>query len=962
MPSSSPALRSLSTTLALSLLLARAPAQELPAGFIVEPIGSSWTSPVGIAYLDPLDPARLLVAERDGRVFLVEDGIRRNQVLDLSAETLVNGDRGLLGIAVAPDFLASGWLYLLHVVDPTGGGEGDPLAYSRLLRVRSEFQPDGELHELPGTRQILIGSSWSTGITSCHLSHTVGALRFLSDGSLVLVSGDNAHYDLTDNGGFDPACFAPGRTPADQDVGAFRSQIDDSLCGKVLRIDPETGLGLSDNPFFTGDPDELLSRVYARGLRNPFRFTLLPGTGPREALLIADVGWNLWEEINLCLGGENFGWPCFEGLNPQADYQGADPASFCSGLAAEHAAPLIAWHHTTGGPAGFRGNCATGLAVYQGTRYPELYRGRLFFFDYGRNWLRAAQLDEGLEVANILSFGRNMGGPVELVSEPVTGDLVYASLGNPGVFRLRYAGSNLPPTAVAEADPAYGGDPLLVTLDARASADPEGQELSYLWDLGDGSSSSEPMLIKEYSGEETFVVRLTVTDSEGLSASDELLITPGNTPPRVIALDAPRDGSTFVSEQELALLARAEDDEGEVTATWSLDLVHDHHTHPDWATTEGLASSVTPDAHGPGDNHFIVRLRVSDERGLVDERSVEIFDAHSEPQAHLVELADQTLRVGQTLRPTGHVDYSLGASLDKTASLVFDWGDGSQDVFASAPHQQDFSPSHAYTAPGEYKLSLVAALDGDEHLQTADISVVPARPAVAVFAPLEAERWVPRGQQDEIVGQLEKALAMRASEVTAFQLGEDQALADWMESLIADPLPDVVVLIDFVPAALFAGGSLEGSLLERWVEGGNGLVWTGYTPLLEVLYADGITAQVPLAADEFFGSSAPYTVLGSGVQVPTPLGLRVLPALSSYRSGRALRYDQIGPEWRVTKLFAEDSDHDSDALELGRGARGFYAQFLCEDDPALPRPAVLAQYLYARLQERVDQGPSLPRR
>jgi glucose/arabinose dehydrogenase/PKD repeat protein len=944
-PNSRPGVRSLLPALLLAVLAARAAAQELPPGFVSEPIGSGWVQPVGLCWLDE---RRLLVAERDGRVWYVVDDQKRNLVYDIGAETLVNGDRGMLGIAAAPDFDVSSWLYLLLVVDVENGRDRANLGFSRLIRVRTELDAAQNLVALPETREALLGDTWSTGIPSCHLSHTIGSLRFLSDGSLVLTSGDNAHYDFTDGGGADPNCFAPGRTSRDQDLGAFRSQYDHTLAGKVLRIDPATGRGLADNPFYTGDADDLLARVWARGLRNPFRFTLLPGTGPREALLIADVGWNAWEEVNLCLGGENFGWPCFEGLGAQPAYQAADTRDFCEAIGAGHAPPLLAWHHTVAS-AGFRGNSASGLCVYRGTRYPETYRGRLFFSDYGERWLRAAALDESLQVESVLTFGRVPGGPVDLVEQPGTLDLVYAALPHT-VARLRYLGAGLPPVAVAHATPAFGPGDLLVTLDAAGSHDPEGQDLAYAWELGDGTSATGATVMHAYAGAETRVARLTVTDSEGLSAAAEVRITPHDTPPTILALSAPLDGSLFTADEPLELAAEVFDAEDgpALAAEWTLDLVHDHHLHPDWLTAEGAHARVVPDAHGPGDNHFRVRLRVTDARGLTDERTVEVYDAHSFPKAHLVEPPPERVRVGQRVAPVGHVDWARGRSAPKQASLTFDWGDGTADVFPDSADHADARPTHAYTRPGTYKLRLIAELDGraDEDLVTLEVGA--ARPALALFAPLEEARWVPRAQQEEIVAALEVGLAARTSEVRAFRLGQGAALAAWMESLAEDGLTDVLVLLDFVPAPLLAGG-VRGSLLERWVLGGNGVVWSGTTPLQELLADDGTLAQTFLGADEFFEASAPFVVLGAGDQAPTALGASVLPSLGAFRSTRALRYDQLGPRWRVARVFAEDAHHQSDALELAHGARGFYAQFLCAELAGLPRAAVLLEYLQDRL-------------
>jgi glucose/arabinose dehydrogenase len=949
------------TAALLSGALAAAPAvsQELPAGFVRERIGSGFDGAISLAWIDE---HRLLVGERGGRVWYVDHGVTRGVVHDLSAVTNHSGNRGLFGLAVAPDFDATGWIYLLHSVRVPGEVTWGP-GYARLLRVRAVLDEQGALVAPPESRQILLGETWATGIASCVDDHTLGSLRFLSDGSLVLSTGDNTHPGL-DTGGEQPDCFLPGRTPLEQDVGAYRSQLLDSLDGKVLRVDPETGLGLADNPFFSGDPADLRSRVWARGLRNAFRFTLLPGSGPREALLVADVGWNTWEEIDLVVGGENFGWPCFEGLVAVPQYQEPDPRGFCAGLVP--APPIVSWHHSSSSAAGFVGQCASALCVYRGDRYPAVYRGRLFFLDFERGWLRAAALDDDLRVRDMLLFGTQFGAPVELVAQPGTGDLVYIMSGSQvsSVFRIRYVGDQHPPTAAASATPSFGPGDLDVTLSAAGSLDPEGLPLVYAWDLGDGTSSDVPVVQHHYAAGAAYRPRLTVTDSEGLGDSAELLVTPGNTPPRILELVTPRDGDTFVAGEAMRVLARLADDEEDPPADvlWTLDLVHDHHVHPDWASAEGASTSLVPDAHPGGDTHFVVRLKVTDSLGLTVERALEIFDAQALPRAHLVELATDSVRVGQALRPVGHVEYSLGRVTPKQATLRWDWGDGTSDVVPDSPHQVDSRPTHVYARPGTYKLQLSAELAGHtSHVQSAEIRVARPWPAVAIFAPVDAERWIPRAEQEAIVAALRQGLAPHTSAVRAFRQGEGAALADWMEALLADALPDVLVLLDVMPGPLVAGG-LPGSLLERWVACGNGLVWTGQTPFQGILNDDGTTAQTVLGADAFFGATAPFLVLGEGLQHPTAAGQATLPSLPSFPSSRALRYDQLGPAWRVARLFAEDGDHDSDALELEHlSGHGFYAQFLCTEDPLLPRAAVLAEYLVQRVQRSRLAPPAVRR-
>src|SRR5262249_59297905 len=99
-----------------------------------------------------------------------------------------------------------------------------------------------------------------------------------------------------------------------------------------------------------------------------------------EALLIGDAGWNTWEEIDLCSGGENFGWPCFEGPGPLPVFQALDTRGFCAGLTPT--APLLTWNHDEPGSAAFTGNCASGLCVYRGSRYPAVHRPPLLFLHF----------------------------------------------------------------------------------------------------------------------------------------------------------------------------------------------------------------------------------------------------------------------------------------------------------------------------------------------------------------------------------------------------------------------------------------------------------------------------------------------------------------------------------------------------------------------------------------------------
>ncbi len=131
------------------------------------------------------------------------------------------------------------------------------------------------------------------------------------------------------------------------DPRAARTLSLDSLSGKLLRIDPITGDGLADNPFYNGDPDANRSKVFKYGLRNPFRFAFSPTTGDPY---IGDVGWNTWEEINAGRG-KNFGWPFYEGGSGVSNQTGgykdlSEAQTYYASGAQRDSAPTVGPHST----------------------------------------------------------------------------------------------------------------------------------------------------------------------------------------------------------------------------------------------------------------------------------------------------------------------------------------------------------------------------------------------------------------------------------------------------------------------------------------------------------------------------------------------------------------------------------------------------------------------------------------
>jgi cysteine-rich repeat protein len=565
---------------------ARATITFSPSGFIEETIASGLPFATGMAFAPD---GRLFITLKSGVVRVWQNGaLLPTPFVDISAQVADSNDRGLLGVAVHPDFPNTPYVYLLFTWNPPGysnlaiGGR-----VSRLIRVEAD-PAQGYNVAKPGSDQtqtvpggpghvIVLGknstaanignptdgrdttkASCMTGLSptgtpiedcipSDEDSHSIGTVMFGADGSLFAGSGDGSNY-------------------TDVDRRALRSLNLNSLAGKIMHIDPVTGNGLPTNPFYDAAcPSCNRSKVYALGLRNPFRFTLHPVTGEPY---IGDVAWNTWEEINTGKGS-NFGWPCYEGgaagTPPPAEsgtttslQQGSyasnsTTSASCAALYAQGLgavkAPIFAYSHDGTDGAGTTGGAsANGGTFYTGTTYPPQYQNALFILDYNRRWIRYLTFDAQGK-ATVHNFGiETANGMVQILPGPDSNlYVVVLSVTGSQVRRIRYVGGgNTPPTAVANATPTIGTVPLTVTFSSLGSFDPDSQPLSYAWTFGDGATSTQQNPTHTYTAAGVYTATLTLTEltSPFATRSASVLITVGNEPP-LATITAPPDGITY---------------------------------------------------------------------------------------------------------------------------------------------------------------------------------------------------------------------------------------------------------------------------------------------------------------------------------------------------------------------------------------------------------------------------------
>ncbi|MFB4265064.1 LamG-like jellyroll fold domain-containing protein [Nonomuraea sp. GTA35] len=636
------------------------PAAALPAQFQKQTVFSGLNHPSNIEFSPD---GRVFVAEKSGLIKVFDSLTDTTPATYADLRTQVHNfwDRGLLGLALHPDFPSDPRMYVLYAYDAVPGGTaprwGTPGGTDDPCPTPPGATADGCL--VTGRLSVISPAGAETPLITdwCqqHPSHSVGDLQFGPDGTLYASGGDGASFNFADYGqdnlpasditpdnpcGDPPSPVGTALTPPAAEGGALRSQdvrtgADPAgLAGTVIRIDPDTGAAAAGNPN-ASSTDPNVARIVAHGLRNPFRITNRPGTGE---IWSGEVGWSTFEEINRVASPTtavaNFGWPCYEGAGRQAGYDNLN-LTLCESLytagAAAHATPYFAWNHNSrpapNDPCPTGGSSSSGVAFYEGGDYPAAYDGALFFSDYSRScvWVMTAGANGLPDPATVASFDSGIPA-VELETGP-GGDLFAVDYANGTIVRYIY--DNTPPAAVIDATPASGAAPLTVNFSATRSGDADGDPLTYAWDLdGDGelddSTSATPSFTYTQPGSP--VVRLRVSDDRGGQGDTTVTINVANTAPAA-TITAPTAATTWAVGQSIAFSGGGSDaQDGTVPGSsmrWALIMHHcpsTCHEHEITTYTGASGSFQAPDHEYP--SHLELRLTVTDSHGLTDTESV----------------------------------------------------------------------------------------------------------------------------------------------------------------------------------------------------------------------------------------------------------------------------------------------------------------------------------------------------
>ncbi|NND09296.1 MAG: PKD domain-containing protein [Saprospiraceae bacterium] len=504
-----------------------------------------------------LPDGRILFVERKGDIHIYDPN-SDSTILVTTLSVHTEFEDGLLGMALDPQFGENHWLYLFY----SPPGDEPKQHISRFTLDNDELNLSSE--------KVLV----EIGTQRDECCHSGGSLEFGPQGNLWFSAGDDTNPFKSD--GFSPSDERPGRGPWDAQKSSANTQ---DLRGGIGRITPQNDgtYTIPEGNLFPKDGSEGRPEIFAMGCRNPFRISIDDRTGflywgdvgPDAGKDVEGRGPRGHDEVNQARAAGFFGWPYFVGdnkayheydfaaeesldrydpkrpINNSPNNTGAQilppaqPAFIWYPYAASEEFPLVGegGRNAMAGPVFYRDDYPENEF-----RYPAYYDEKLFTYDWIRGWIMAVTMSESGDFLSIERFlpSQKFSNPIDMFMSP-KGDLYVLEYGTAWFRRnddarlvhLKYINGNRAPVAAVGADKLAGALPLQVNFSSKGTDDPDGDALSYLWDFGDGSTSSEiePTHTFETAGDHKVV--LTVTDRDKLTSTASLTIRTGNDPPKV---------------------------------------------------------------------------------------------------------------------------------------------------------------------------------------------------------------------------------------------------------------------------------------------------------------------------------------------------------------------------------------------------------------------------------------------
>jgi len=525
--------------------------------------------PTELTVLPNLD---ILISERRGKIIRYNNITKKSiEILALdvycaSTKSKFEVEEGIMGITSDPDFAQNKFIYVFY--SPIG----------KSVNRLSRFTYDEQKIDKNSEKTIL---EFYSQRDCC--SHTGGSLTFGNNRLLYLSTGDNTNpYDQ--NGtthkeyGYSPSNNMNGFEQNDSRRSAGNSM---DMRGKILRIRIETdgSYSIPEGNLFAVGTKKTLPEIYIMGVRNPYRISI---DKKRNFLYWGDVGpdarkddlkkygYKGYDELNQAKAPGFFGWPFFGGNNlpyRKFNYATGEVNAFYDSLHPINEsknniglvdlpppAPTFIWYpyeeSTLFKNLGSGSRSAMAGPVFNKefypaeTRLPDIYDGRIFFFDFMRGWVNVISLKKDGSLDSIQPFmpEQKWEGILDMELGP-DGKLYILEYGkvwfttNPesSVSKINYYPGNRPPSAYLDIDKLSGQKPLHVILNANKSFDADNDKLTYTWHIGNQirTTTSETLDFDLFENGE-FEAFVEVKDSKGaISTSNIEKIIVGNEAPKI---------------------------------------------------------------------------------------------------------------------------------------------------------------------------------------------------------------------------------------------------------------------------------------------------------------------------------------------------------------------------------------------------------------------------------------------
>jgi len=538
-------------------------AQTFPAGFSQVQVASGISNPTVLAFAPD---GRIFVAEQGGKLRVIKNGTLL-PIPFVQLTVNASGERGLIGIALDPNFATNKYIYLYHTV-PTGTL---PM-HNRISR----FTANGDV-ALADSEKIIL----ELDPLSSANNHNGGAMQFGRDGKLYVAVGENAYR--------------------------AHAQNLDTYHGKVLRINAN-GSVPTGNPFTSGS--EQRKRVWAYGLRNPYTFNFQPGTGK---LFVNDVGEITWEEINdATTGGLNFGWPSAEGVSSNTAYKN----------------PVYTYRHGSGDGLGC---AITGGVFFNpaASNYPASYTGKYFYQDLCNNWIDFIDISGSTAVRS--SFATGLPGQSLSISVGNDGNLYYLSRTNGALYKIIYSANTAPAITKQPSNITVSqGQPATFTVSASGTAPLSYQWQKNGVNITGATGATYTITSTSTASAGQYRVVVANAAGSVTSNAATLTITAFNAAPTA-KITSPANHTVYRAGTVISFTGTGSDPEdGTLPASafsWTVNFHHDAHEHDGPPVASGTTSgsfSIPNQGETAANVWYRLILTVTDSKGLTHRDSIDL--------------------------------------------------------------------------------------------------------------------------------------------------------------------------------------------------------------------------------------------------------------------------------------------------------------------------------------------------